>query len=648
MNRNIATLIKLVVLIALVSSVLFSYVFLAHAAEPIVREQRVQFGFQGQWEEFVTTYTFGFDGSLNVENTKGFQFYFPQPRFQPADLPVVVSVTENSSHVIQHFFVNGTDKHGQAQTLDLRVYYDFDKIAKTPPYECGVKISLIGTTTDVDSEIEYEFENPKSSPMLNTTTSFRIGNIQFDWKDIVGVTPVEFDSTLNKLKIKFASSFNLDPSIVSSAPNFYATVYGCQRKVAFAQGRWWVFYSDGTNTAVRSSTDGGSWSSATTFGVAAQGDVFSIWQHDNYFDYVNDNGVNVQYRRGLFNSDGTITWSTAAQNVASTTGEFTCPVGVAVDSDSYPWIFYIGTYPRVTKSEFNNGTWSTAAGYPLTLNSTDPTGRWSGTVVPLSNGKMYVVYSASWLNNEPFFGKFYNGSAWGSEEQISVSDTYCFFTFSVGAIGNTVYFVHVNNDPYYVRFRVRNNITGWGSEQALTDCLSAYFSLSFTSTAIYLFHTPTSLDNINWRIYENNEWSTDSTVEGENIGSTTLYEATSMYELGFVYTTTVTPYEVKFCKIGVPPPPPTDDGGNFDFGGEHAEKEEKPPANETAAEPSPLPNLGLWGLIGAVGLIAVGGVLTATSSSSTGHSSYRRSSSPKTRYSRPPRPQKTRYSKVKG
>ena len=606
---------------------------IVHAAEPIIRTQVVGYGFQNQYEEMTTTYTFGFDGSLNVENTFGYQFVFPQPKFQPA-LPVVVDITENSSHVVQHFFVNGTDKQGLVQTLDLRVFFDFSVFVD------GAKISLIGTSTDPDSEIEYEFENPRSAAVSNTTTRFRIGNIYFDWEDLQGATAFEFAA--NKLKVKFAASFSLDPSIVSTASSFSATADVFQRKVAYAQGRWWVFYSGSNKVAVRSSVDGASWSSASTFSSADFGTAFAIWQHGNYFDIVSDNAVNVQYRRGLFNADGTITWSTAFQNVALTTGRTPNVVSIAVDSAGTPWIFYAASnLPKVTKSDFNNGTWSTSTGYPLTLNST-ASYYWGGVIVALASQKIYVAYDCSSnFVKDPLFGKLYNGTAWQSEEQISSGDAWSFFTFSGVAVEDTLYFAYPTSTE--VVFRVRDSVTGWGSETAF-DFLTNDFCLSTASSVIYLFHETSS--GLAWRSFADNVWSTDAGIsESSFTGLTTLKSATTSYELGYVYTLSSAPYYVKFGKITTQEPSIPE--VFLPAGHPPVTPSELPSNRTTAVKPSPLPNLGLWGLIGAVGLIAVGGVLAATSSSSSSHG-YRKSSAAKPRYSPPSRPRKTTYRKVKG
>jgi hypothetical protein len=650
MNRNILTAIKLIALIALVSTVLFSYVFLAHAAGPIVRTQVVGYGFQNEYEEMTTTYTFGLDGNLNVENNLGYQFYFPQPRFQP-DLPILVDVTENSSHVIQHFYLNGVDKHGQAQTLDLRVYFDFTV------FEVGAKISLVGITTDVDSEIEYEFENPRSANFASNITSYRIGNILFDWSDLEGATTFEFTS--NKLKVKFAAVFNLDPSIVTEVAR-YATKYSFQRKTFGAQGRYWVFYPALSHNALqwRTSTDGGTWSDAATAVsglVGFEGPMFGLDVHNDTVDlayYTSNPSEYIKYKRGTLNADGSITWGTVYTVYDAFTNELVDVVNIFVDVNGYPYVFYANESASpnhnifVTKSDTNDSSWSTASGFPVTLGAWSFSCAYAG--VDLTNGGVYVFFN----NDGSLHAKYYDGSNWNVTEDIAALDTAQ--SFSVVAIENTVYASFRYESPYGIDLTMKTvGDTSWSTVTIRDDTHGYMPTLSKHENTIYVFYLVDPLTSVEWKIYDisTKTVGTASNIEDVKVVSETL---TSFYEsenneLGFVYTTWFTPYYVKFHKIACPPPPPPEEEPPPPtFSGEYgeSEKEEKPPANETAAEPSPLPNLGLWGLVGAVGLIAVGGVLTASSSSSS-HSSYRKSSAPKRRYSSPPRQQKTRYSKVK-
>jgi len=107
-------------------------------------------------------------------------------------------------------------------------------------------------------------------------------------------------------------------STVGTSTANSATYAPFQRKSFYAAGRFWVFYSDGSNMVYRTSTDSSSWSSATTVRACTYGFKFSIWFDGTYLHYAYSDVSAIYYRRETPNSDGTITWSAAEQTVSTT------------------------------------------------------------------------------------------------------------------------------------------------------------------------------------------------------------------------------------------------------------------------------------------------------------------------------------------
>lgn len=603
-------------------------VFEVFGAGSIVRRQSIQVGFQNQWEEMTMTYMFSLDGNLNVEDSRGSQFFFVAPKFQP-NVPYTMSLSENESFVTQYFFVNGTDKHGVVQTLHLWVDYDFSR------FRLGSKITLRGNTTDPDSEVEYEFQNPQGLNMASNATSYWIGGILFDWSDLQGATTFEF--AVNKLKVKFASTFNLDPSIVSSSTINEAVEWNFQRKLAYARNLWWAFYSDGINMVYRTSSDGGTWSTATT--VSAGGyNEFSIWQHDtNYFDYMVLGTSVLKYRRGLFGTNGQITWSAVEATVDATVGGG--DGSIAVDSNGYPYIVYPNADSRlyITKSQYNNGTWSTAASYPMQLDPTVKSFLYA-SIVPLQSGRMYASFSNGTLDL-PFdyaYGKLYTGATWLATEQITTTKTYEFTSHSILSMNDDVYFAFVDYTGA-LQFFKRTYGSGWSNPTIIG--VRNKVSLSKDASTIHLFSGDSgTAGKIYWRTYDGTSWSTDATLPiGTYVGLTSLYEATSQSELAFLYTQI--PVNVMFHKITTQPPeiPETEIPSGLQPTAPEYE-EEKPPAEE--APPSILPRLGVWGILGAVGLITLGTVMAYTDQPqkrSSSKSSYQASQPGRSYYHKPPK-----------
>jgi len=223
--------------------------------------------------------------------------------------------------------------------------------------------------------------------------------------------------------------------------NFDAGYDGCfmpySHRTFYANGRYWAFYTIGGAIAseiyYRTSTDGASWTAASAIGIDADTAFkgFSVWFDGTYFHvgygnrgaYGDSNGL--RYRSGTPNGDGSISWRAAWQSVNVGNGSNDWVV-IATDNSGYAYMRYTRqtgvsvTIDEITKSSTNDGTWTTAGGYPL-VGVVEDRGALIG--YPNSN-KMYIVNrKASNLN---LIGRYYNGAAWsGSEEVIDSSATTC-------------------------------------------------------------------------------------------------------------------------------------------------------------------------------------------------------------------------------
>jgi hypothetical protein len=191
-----------------------------------------------------------------------------------------------------------------------------------------------------------------------------------------------------------------------------------QRKVFYASGRYWAFYCDGTNMVFRTSTDGISWSSATTIRATSKGG-FSIRFDGIYVHYADAHEYNtVYYRRGVPNSDGTITWSADEQAVITESGYYFFRPTVTVDTSGRPYIGYYRMSPTysftswVARSSTTDGTWVMDTGFPYQLGSNYH----NVNIIALTNNRMLAVYAVSW---EKIRVRKYDGSSWGTEHQTT-------------------------------------------------------------------------------------------------------------------------------------------------------------------------------------------------------------------------------------
>jgi hypothetical protein len=365
----------------------------------------------------------------------------------------------------------------------------------------------------------------------------------------------------------------VDPSVVGTSTTQYATYASYQRKTFYANGLFWVFYSDGTNMVYRTSTDGSTWTSPTTVRAAAYGYMFSVWFDGTYLHYAYASTSSIYYRRGTPNSDGTITWSAVEQTVSTTYNKADYPM-LSVDSNGYVWIGYrdyTGTYyyPYVVKSGNNDGTWGTTpSGFPYQL-STTSNNYWKVSVIPLTAGKMLAVYVYSSLTIK---ARKWDGSAWGSEV-ATASTPYDGRYYSAVAQGDDVHLVFLKNTGYdilYVKYTYNTN--SFGTETTLQAGATAYsapvISIDTSTNDLYVFaatkttNTPSgwTADHIYYIKYtaSSGTWGswTDWIDESTEVLTgadrlTCFYQAYGNY-IGLLYMTkTASPYNVKFAYLSL-------------------------------------------------------------------------------------------------
>jgi hypothetical protein len=364
----------------------------------------------------------------------------------------------------------------------------------------------------------------------------------------------------------------VDPSLVGTSGAVLAVGYPFQRKSFYANGRFWVFYSDGTNMVYRTSTDGSTWSSGTAVRAASSGYTFSIWFDGTYLHYAYGTYSPIYYRRGLPNSDGTITWSAAEQTVSTTYNSANYPF-VSVDSNGYVWIGYReydGTnyYPYVIKSGNNDGTWGTTpSGFPYKF-STFSSSSWYVSIIPLTSGKMLAVYV---YNSATVIVKCWSGSAWGTEV-ATTSAIYYSRSYSAVAQGDDVHLVFLKSTGYdilYTKYAYSSN--SFGTETTLqTVAVSSpapVISINPLTNDLYVFWAgyPTG-NHIYYKKYtassgtwENTvDWIAETETLTDNNRLTCFYQAYGS-KIGLLYmTSAASPYNIKFVFLQLfsPPNPP--------------------------------------------------------------------------------------------
>lgn len=261
------------------------------------------------------------------------------------------------------------------------------------------------------------------------------------------------------------------------------------RSSFYAAGKYWAFYDKsynvyGTNIYYKTSADGVSWSSEYTITTLAGYDVrgYSVCLQNGYLHLVysaHKSGVNdlVLYRRGVPESDNSITWSAVEQTAVTlaSTSEIIYNPCVAVDSNGYPFIVYGHQYSIVdkssaTKSSANDGTWSTAGGYPFELASeSNKYHVESATNYPSSN-KIYALWGLGNGDTNEFIGRYYNGSSWAGSTETIGSISYGNYFSAVADDDDNVYIAWEAGSNSSLRIRYSDgtfsspvSLTGWTS-----------------------------------------------------------------------------------------------------------------------------------------------------------------------------------------
>jgi hypothetical protein len=285
--------------------------------------------------------------------------------------------------------------------------------------------------------------------------------------------------TLPKLLEYTDASFKVQAGItpptsvtIGSGSSNSATSYPSQRKSFYAQSLLWHFFSDGTNMVYSTSSAGVTWGTSSAIRACSSGRKFDIHFDGTYVHYAyapETAGGDLMYARGTPTSTGSIDWS-AEQTVYNCTNnpgifvEYVYYPSVAVDTGSYPYISYgyqesigatISTY--LTKSSANDGTWTTAATFPFTLTSINYD---ASEIVPLTNGKMYVVYGKS---SETIKGRLFSGSTVNNEETGSMGVLKTSGYFSATAINDDMHLVFLLNSPNNIEYDTRTYSNGYWS-----------------------------------------------------------------------------------------------------------------------------------------------------------------------------------------
>lgn len=397
--------------------------------------------------------------------------------------------------------------------------------------------------------------------------------ITFDWSDCKDIAGLQFTHgikddyfwfRIRRDNVPKGAHLEIDPSLVGTSTVVSAVSNPPQRKSFYANGRFWVFYRNGTAAVYRTSTDGINWSSETSVRTTEQGYRIAISFDGTYVHYAITYAAvgAIYYRRGTPNSDGTITWSADEQTIQPSGYSYDHPA-ICVDSGGYAWIgarrYETATayyYPVVLKNANNDGTWSTDFEYVL---STTSTSSWRVVPIALTNSKVYVIYATTSM-----YGKLYD-SGWGSEESDCIDYTLAGSSyFSAIANGDDVHLAYNRATTYQIRYNKRTYGTGWDAtdvlvQDSMESTSAPALSIDTSTGTLYCFWLRTDTDHVYYKKCVSGTWDTDPTDWADESTDTIQYgylltcfsKSYSNY-IGLAYVTkSASPYNVKFAFLAV-------------------------------------------------------------------------------------------------
>jgi len=362
-----------------------------------------------------------------------------------------------------------------------------------------------------------------------------------------------------------------------------------QRKLFYAAGRFWVFYTDGTDLVYKSSSDGLSWSArSASLGALSSGDGLSVHYDGIYVHYARSTGTNTEplyYRRGVPDADGTIAWSAAEQIAvdAVSAARYLYP-SVSVDSSGHALVSYhldkqnghAGEGPYVAKSGNNDGTWGSApAGFPYQLTA-DSESEWYTTVHGLTSDKIAVTFAdhtnivgvsiatydgANWNTarttiSNPQFGSGYSAVAEGDDVHIALLTTstfdilYCRYTYATNSLSSEYAILNTTTSSSFPAL----------SRDSNNDLYCFWPGAPTTSHVYYKRMVGDAWDT------EYTDWLTETNLT-PNGGVSAFYDQGGSDHMGLVWETGVaSPYGVRFAAVDTvvaPNQPPNQPGKTF-------------------------------------------------------------------------------------
>jgi hypothetical protein len=273
----------------------------------------------------------------------------------------------------------------------------------------------------------------------------------------------------------------------STAQDGWAVNYPKQHKLFEVDGRLWLFYSDGVDAVVRTSSNATAWSPPQVWWPAVNlGHRFSLAWDGTFFHVAMctaQDDEDVLYRRATPLGD-TLQWDGPASTaLVVNTGHNAMYPKVLVDSGGHPWVgamvyqggFNTGPYDAVVvRSQTTDGTFAADQGFPFVLVDDAPDTYPDPMGVPLLDEKVYWLFNTG-SGRAPVQGRLFDGATPRAPEEASGGSLTYGGYHAVGDGDD----IHLVAGSGAVRYRKRDGSTGtWSPERVLTPMASGHAAVT--------------------------------------------------------------------------------------------------------------------------------------------------------------------------
>ena len=391
---------------------------------------------------------------------------------------------------------------------------------------------------------------------------------------LISVDGVQQDSAL------LPSTVGGPATVASTGTGAYVNSYlnGLHRRIWYANGRYWAFKAAGTVVHYYTSTDGTTWSGATTIFTSNSGTVtWDVYMDGTYVYYVYGDNIapvdTTRFRRGVPNSDGTITWDAEVNTGLKATGYESL---LSSDSTGKIWLLYRNAVssdrPTVARNANTDGTWTTDTGFPVELDTT-VTSHFMGGIVSLDGGEMVVAWNETGTGKT--YTKLWNGSAFGATEDalenysrslVADADGNVF----TGKYSSTSSNLYSNKRTYSTGLWSANTDLGAGHTGT---SLPASLAVSDLTGDVWMFVTDVTTDDV---LYKKRGavtgtwdagWTTlvdESAVGINSLSTVSAYEVTTNSEIAVLYwRNNANPWDFRVAYLQLNGAPVPDTANNY-------------------------------------------------------------------------------------